>query len=296
MDHDDGNNDEGQGSNSESGETQETTAQHSGKKPVLIQGAGRFRDKFQGKTFLIPSFITLVGTFCGFLGTVSAFRGNYIYACKCIALAILLDGLDGRVARKLNATSPFGREFDSLSDLIAFGMAPAVLIYSWGFSQTADEFGLLVAFLVLVCGATRLARFNITSTGEMKLSRASQGFQGLPIPGAAAALASIVYLFPEPLENEFVVALMMGYTALVAGLMVSTIDFFSVKYLRLTEGSLRVNVVVLAVAVALTWKYSQVMIALGSTAYAMSGALGFLWARYFPQSWEKQKKRFGSVA
>ncbi len=288
------NQDDGQGENSNPDEQQ--SAASTGKKPVLIQGAGRFRDKFQGKTFLIPSFITLVGTFCGFLGTVSAFHGNYIYACKCIALAILLDGLDGRVARKLNATSPFGREFDSLSDLIAFGMAPAVLMYSWGFSRTADEFGLLVAFLVLVCGATRLARFNITSTGEMKLSRASQGFQGLPIPGAAAALASIVYLFPEPLENEFVVAAMMAYTALVAGLMVSTIDFFSVKYLRLTEGSLRVNVVVLAIAVALTWKYSQLMIAIGSTAYAMSGAVGYLWSKYLPQSWEKQKKRFGAVA
>ncbi len=275
---------------------EKTSRPSAAKKPILVEGGGRFRDKFQGKTFLIPSFITLVGTFCGFLGTVTAFRGDYVYACKCIALAILIDGLDGRVARKLNATSAFGREFDSLSDVIAFGIAPAVLVYSWGFSSTADEFGLLVAFLVLVCGATRLARFNITSTGEMKLSRDSKGFQGLPIPGAAAALASIVYLFPEPLENEIIVGLMMAYTALVAGLMVSTIEFLSVKHIRLTEGSLRFNVVVLAVAVALTWKYSQVMIAVGSTFYAMSGALGFLWARYFPRSWERQKERFGAVA
>jgi CDP-diacylglycerol--serine O-phosphatidyltransferase len=263
------------------------------KKPVLVKGGTRFRDKFHGKTFLIPSFITLVGIFCGFLGTVSAFRGDYIYSCKCIALAILLDGLDGRVARRLNATSPFGREFDSLSDLIAFGMAPAVLVYSWGFNTLADEFGLLVAFLVVVCGATRLARFNITSTGEMSLPGDGQGFQGLPIPGAAAALASIVYCFPAPLESEFAIGMMMFYTALVAGLMVSTIGFFSVKHLKLTEGSLRINVVLIALAVALTWKYSQAMILIGSTAYAMSGAIGYIWGRFFPHSWEKQRSFLG---
>ena len=274
-------------------ESKELDADEFGTKPRLIKGGNRFREKFQGKTFLIPSFIPLVGTFCGFLGTISAFRGDFLYSCKCIALAILLDGLDGRVARRLNATSPFGREFDSLSDLIAFGMAPAVLVYTWGFKLVADEFGLLVAFLVLVCGATRLARFNITSTGEMSLPRETKGFQGLPIPGAAAALASLVYCFPEPLSNEFIVAAMMLYTALIASLMVSTLDFFSVKHLKLTEGNIRITVVLLAVAVALTWKFSQLMIFIGSTAYAVSGLIGYLWSRYFPKSWEKQQSFLG---
>ncbi|MCB0322004.1 MAG: CDP-diacylglycerol--serine O-phosphatidyltransferase, partial [Bdellovibrionales bacterium] len=172
------------------------------RRPVLLKGP-KLRDRLQGKTFLIPSFITVVGIFCGFLAAISATRGEFVYACKCIALAILLDGLDGRVARKLNATSAFGREFDSLSDVVAFGVAPAILVYSWGFNRVADEFGLLIAFVFLVCGATRLARFNITSTGELVLRKsAGSGFQGLPIPGAAAAIASIVYCFPAPIEAE----------------------------------------------------------------------------------------------
>ncbi len=275
--------------------TQEESDSEQGKrKPVLLGGGSRFvRNKLQGKTFLVPSFITLVGIFCGFLGIVSAFRGDFVYSCKCIALAILLDGLDGRVARSLNATSPFGREFDSLSDVIAFGVAPATLVYSWGFSATADEFGLLVAFVFVVCGATRLARFNITSTGEMDMPVSGGGFQGLPIPGAAAAIASIIYCFPQPLSGEVLTGAMMGYTILIAALMVSSLGFFSVKHVKLTEGNVRIKVVLLAAVVALVWKYNTVMILLGSTAYALSGVAGYVWSKFFPSSWERQRSFMG---
>ncbi len=238
-----------------------------GKGPELVRG------KLQGN-FLVPSFITVVGIFCGFLAIISAIKGRYDYAAKCIGLAIILDGLDGRVARRLNATSAFGREFDSLSDAIAFGVAPAVLIYLWGFNSVADEFGLLISFLFVACGATRLARFNVTTSDEPK-----KHFSGLPIPGAAFALLSIVIVFSEPLQNPVVVAGMLTYTALLGFLMVSTIPFFSIKHLKLSQGNPRRNVALLAFVVALMWYYSRFVLLAVATGYALSGLIFLLYRK-----------------
>lgn len=261
------------------------------KRPVLlkVKGSRFMREKLQGKTFLIPSFITVTAVFCGFLAIISALKGQFEYATKCIALAIVLDGLDGRVARKLNATSEFGREFDSLSDLVAFGVAPGVLVYCWAFSATADEFGVLIAFIYVVCTATRLARFNI-NTGKPE---SSKSFCGLPSPGAAAAIAALVYCFPDPISNEGLVGCVMVYMVLFAGLMVSTFPFLSVKHLKLTQGNPRLNLVVLAIAVALLWKYNRAMILFGSALYGLSGFIGFIWQRSYPESWEKQRRLLG---
>jgi CDP-diacylglycerol---serine O-phosphatidyltransferase len=241
------------------------------RRPVLLSGKSKLmREKLRGKTFLIPSFVTVVGIFCGFLAIISALKGRYDYATKCIALSFVLDGLDGRIARRLNATSAFGREFDSLSDLVAFGVAPALLVYCWAFGQTVDEYGLVVCFLFVVCGATRLARFNIADPAEAKLH-----FTGLPIPGGAAAIASIVYCFPESVQSLPVVVFLLGYMTLIAILMVSTLPYFSIKHLKLTKGNPALNLLLLSLAAGLTWKYSQQVIIIGSNFYALSGLAGY---------------------
>jgi CDP-diacylglycerol---serine O-phosphatidyltransferase len=218
------------------------------------------------KVFLIPSLVTAGAFFCGFLATISIFRGHYEYAVGCIALSFILDGLDGRVARRLNATSPFGRELDSLSDVVAFGVAPALLVYSWGLSRLADEFGVLVAFLFAVCGGARLARFNVNTSDEPK-----KHFQGLPIPAAAAALCSLVYFHPVPLDNTFAVAFCVALTLLLAVLMVSSIPYASVKHLKFTSKHARRDMLIFGLAVALLWYHSRLLIFIGLLGYVASG-------------------------
>lgn len=226
---------------------------------------GAVREKIRSKTILIPSLITMCGIFCGFLAIVSAFNGKFAYAAKCVLVAMILDGLDGRVARRLNATTAFGKEFDSLSDLVAFGVAPGILVYSWGLSQVADEIGLLASFLYVVCCATRLARFNIDSEGGLK------SFTGLPSPGAAAAIVTLVYCFPEPITSVWLASATMIYTISIAFLMVSTLPFLSVKTIQWKETNKPQSMLIIAALIVLLWKFNQEMLFLFATIYAWSG-------------------------
>lgn len=224
------------------------------------------RSRLQGKVFLIPSFITVIGIFCGFLAVVSAFKGAYEYAAKAIALAMILDGLDGRVARRLNATSDFGKEFDSLSDVIALGVAPATLLYAWGFQSAADEFGVLVSFLFVGCAATRLARFNVSEGPEP-----ARRFEGLPMPGAASAIVALVYCFPLQVSSETAVAFVFAYALCIAGLMVSTFPYPSIKHFKLTDGNVRAYAFLLFLSVAVTWYHSRIVLFVLALAYVCSG-------------------------
>ena len=237
------------------------------------------REKLQGKVFLVPSFITVVSIFCGFLSIVSALKGSFDYCAKCIFASIVLDGLDGRIARRLNATSAFGREFDSLADLVAFGVAPAVVVYCWAFKTHIDEFGVLVAFVFVVCGATRLARFNVQSPPpdtDSQQTPALSHFVGLPIPGAAAAVASVVYCSPGYVQSFYFSVLIALYVLLMSALMVCELSFFSIKKLRLTDGNMAVNLAVLSIAVAMAWKYSRFVLPFLSAFYVLSGLLPYL--------------------
>lgn len=242
------------------------------KKPVrLAKGSSQLKRRLSGKSFVIPSLITMIAIFCGFLAIISAIKGDFVYSVRCVLVAMILDGLDGRVARRLNATSEFGREFDSLSDVVSFGVAPAVLIYSWAFSTVADEFGILVSFIFVVCAATRLARFNVVAASE----DTTGGFCGLPSPGAAAAVVCLVYLFPEPVIDPFAVSLVMAFSVANALLMVSTFPYISVKKLKFDSTFGRIGVVALAFVVALVWKYPAVTLFAIFAGYAASGPL--LW-------------------
>lgn len=254
----------------ETGTERDKLSRKERRKLLLVRGPRFMREKFHGKVFLVPSSVTVVGIFCGFLALISAIHGSFEYAAKCIGLAIILDGIDGRVARRLNATSAFGREFDSLSDVIAFGVAPAVLFYCWGFSQSADEFGVLAGFIYVVCTAARLARFNVATTDDPK-----SYFVGLPSPGAAAAIASVVYAYPEAISSDWAAGFLLCYLMLVGALMVTTIPFFSVKKIKFTRDQQKLYLLLLAFFVAIAWKYNRLVILLISTAYALSGLVFF---------------------
>jgi CDP-diacylglycerol--serine O-phosphatidyltransferase len=225
------------------------------------------------RRYAIPNAVTVGNMFCGFIAIMYASSGRLEKAVIAILIAILLDGLDGRVARRLNATSKFGVEFDSFSDVVSFGLAPAVIMYHWAFQQIADEFGVAVTFLYALCAASRLARFNISSENL-------KSFSGLPTPGAAAFIVSIVYTSPHQHASHPVVV--VGTLALLtaAYLMVSTIEFMSIKHVKLSGIKLKGRILI-GLLIALVWKSPSLGLLALSSFYASSGPFMRI-RRYLP--------------
>jgi CDP-diacylglycerol--serine O-phosphatidyltransferase len=180
--------------------------------------------------YILPNLFTTGNLFCGFWAIISVFQERFFYAAIAILLAAVFDVLDGKVARLSGATSKFGIQYDSLADLVSFGIAPALLAFSWALREYG-KFGWLAAFLFVACGALRLARFNVqTSSGEVKY------FKGLPIPAAASMIALTILLYHRLIETGWVkdiVILVMIYV--LAFLMVSTIRYLSFKELNLAK-------------------------------------------------------------
>jgi CDP-diacylglycerol--serine O-phosphatidyltransferase len=232
----------------------------------LIRAA--LKERLYRRRFLVPNAVTLANMFCGFLSCIYAAQGSYEKCAIAIGFAILLDGLDGRVARKLNATSKFGVEFDSFSDLTSFGIAPAIVMYHWCLRPVADEFGVFVCFIYALCAASRLARFNISAENL-------KGFTGLPTPGAAAFVAACVNFAPIP-QSSLGFAIFGSFVmASLAFLMVSHIEFFSIKLLRVNSLGLFGRVFVGAM-IGLIWYNSAVGFVALSGAYVLSGPLGIV--------------------
>ena len=205
--------------------------------------------------FLLPNMITLSSIFCGFdsiriAGAATEGKGDeYYYASLLLVYALFFDMLDGRVARLTKTQSAFGLQIDSLADVVSFGVAPALLVYKWSLFQQGT-FGLFVAFTFAAMGAVRLARFNVLSMGEGgKPTKPSKYIVGLPVPGAAGILISLVvanHAVGGDLSGPKYVYPMMGLTGFLAFLMVSTIRFRSFKDLKLNARS--VGLVLFAVA------------------------------------------------
>ncbi len=197
--------------------------------------------------YLLPNLFTTAALFAGFFAIIAAIKGQYETAAIAIFIAMVLDGLDGRVARMTNTQSEFGAEYDSLSDMVSFGVAPALVVYLWGLS-TMGKLGWLAAFIYTAGAALRLARFNtqISSTDK-------RYFQGLPSPAAAAVVAGMVWVAVDygvsaegvPLELSSVAALV---TALAGLLMVSNVRYHSFKELNLRD---RIPFVAMILMVAL---------------------------------------------
>ncbi len=190
--------------------------------------------------FVLPSLITLSSVFCGFDAiriASSATTSEDLYrSALLIIFAMFFDMLDGRVARMTKTQSAFGLQLDSLTDVVSFGVAPAVLMYNWSLKHQG-LLGLVVAFLFVAGGVVRLARFNVLSmSSEGAPKRSSKYFLGLPIPAAAGALVSVVvanYSAHTNLDSPAHVWPMMGLTLLMAVLMISNVRFRSFKQLRL---------------------------------------------------------------
>jgi len=173
--------------------------------------------------FLLPSLLTVGNILCGFSSMVSAARGEFEHAAILLLLAALLDTLDGRVARLTRTTSAFGVQFDSLSDVVSFGVAPSFLVYWWGM-EPLGRVGWAASFLFVTCGAMRLARFNIQSPAHDK-----RFFVGLPIPAAALVVAAIVFYRPERVVDRPLAYGVMALVLVLAALMVSRLRYWSFK-------------------------------------------------------------------
>jgi CDP-diacylglycerol--serine O-phosphatidyltransferase len=189
--------------------------------------AGLTRERLSRGLFVLPTLFTVGNLFCGYLSVWCSIRGTFEIAAVLIIAAGILDGLDGRIARMTHSTSAFGEQYDSMADLVSFGVAPAVLAYSWGLSDF-HRLGWLVSFLFVVCGSMRLARFNIQTHVVDK-----RYFVGLPIPAAAGAVATLVLATPERLVSRVWMGGLLAVTAVLSYLMISTIRYRSFKDLDL---------------------------------------------------------------
>ncbi|MBI2986262.1 MAG: CDP-diacylglycerol--serine O-phosphatidyltransferase [Deltaproteobacteria bacterium] len=221
--------------------------------------------------YLIPSLFTAGNLICGFFSVISTFNGRYLQAAIFVILAHLLDGLDGYVARLTKTTSQFGVEFDSLADLVSFGVAPAVLVYYWALVPW-ETWGWLAACLYVVCGALRLARFNV----QIRTVEKSH-FVGLPIPAAAEMIAATVLMYyflgGEGAANKRVILLVVIY--LLAGLMVSSFQYLSLKQIDLRKRHPFWLLVSAILFIKLTIAEPQIMFFTTFLLYTLSGPL--LW-------------------
>ena len=221
---------------------------------------------------IIPNLFTTGNLFCGFFAIISTFKGRPSYGAVAILIAVVFDQLDGKIARLAGANSRFGIEYDSLADLVSFGVAPALLIYNWalvGFGRL----GWLAAFLFLACGALRLARFNVqTTTTDPKY------YTGLPIPAAATLIALTILLYHrlgEKLTTEHVAILIMMYG--LSFLMVSNIRYHSFKELELIRRKpFSVLVFVISSIVVIGYE-PEIMLFLFSFAYVLLGPFNLVY-------------------
>lgn len=191
----------------------------------------KFRVAGHKGIYLFPNLVTTGVLFAGFYGIVAAIDGNYPRSAVALFIAMVLDGIDGRLARLTGTSSDFGKEFDSLSDLVAFGVAPAIIVYQWGLHGLAEygwlwgKLGWLAAFLYAVSAALRLARFNVMPESEDK-----RFFQGLPSPSAAALVTFMVWLGTElGWSGGVALAFASAITVIGGALMVSHLHFYSFK-------------------------------------------------------------------
>jgi CDP-diacylglycerol---serine O-phosphatidyltransferase len=221
--------------------------------------------RFRRGVALLPSLFTTGNLFLGFWAMVRTLHGQYQEAAPLIGWAILLDLLDGRIARMTGTTSEFGGELDSLADVISFGVAPALLVYSWGFGSVPRA-GWLAAFLFVVCGTLRLARFNV-----QRHAIDGRYFVGLPIPAAAAQVAAWVNFRPEPLVGRAQALPALALVVTIAFLMVSTLRYHSFKKLDLRARRSYITVVGIALGFLLVALEPALVLLVIASIYWISG-------------------------
>jgi len=216
--------------------------------------------------YILPNLFTSASLFGGFYAIIAAIQGRYEAAAIAIIISAILDGLDGRIARFTHASSHFGSEYDSLSDLVAFGVAPGILAFSWAL-KLFGRLGWLAAFMYVICGALRLARFNV-----QKNSVEANYFKGLPIPAAACFIATLI-LFTNAMGgfpgNRHMIILLMIY--ILSFLMVSTINYFSFKEFDIrNQKPFNVLVSIILISILIAYK-PQILLFFVMLTYVLSG-------------------------
>lgn len=216
--------------------------------------------------YILPNTVTLFGLFFGFYAILASFRGQPVYGAWAILAAVIFDGLDGWVARVTHSTTRFGIELDSLSDLAAFGVAPAVLIYSWAL-QDFGRIGWGAAFFYVTCGALRLARYNVQMG-----STESKAFTGLPIPGAAVMIATLVLFYSEVAGDLHEKNIMIFLLPIVlAVLMVSRLPYHGLKEISSRKRKPFSLLVAVVTALVLIFMYPEIVMFLFAIVYILSG-------------------------
>ena len=270
-----------------------------------VESPPRRDSRFRRGVYILPSLFTVGTLVCGYIALLSTLKGIQMLAAglgatmsaaafdeaaKAIGWAIVFDGLDGRIARLTNSSSAFGREFDSLADVITFGVAPALLAYAWGVRAVDDIYGTkiihflrdagwVITFAYVICGAARLARFNIDTvkpTGDRRY------FVGMPIPGAAGVVAAVVHWGKDPLTNWIYGGAWLLLVLLLAFLMVSRVRYYSFKTLDLRRRRPYFAIILIGLVVWAIWWFSEEVLLAMALTYLLSGLLLRLSSRLRP--------------
>jgi len=247
------------------------------------------RRRLRRGIYIIPTLMTMLNIFFGFRCMLSSTRaiaaitagrsdlavGFFETGCISLFIAAVFDTFDGLIARALGAATEFGKEYDSIADVVTFGAAPAVLVYCWGLRQFG--FGGAVAFIFLVAVSLRLARFNVM-TGKTDY----RYFVGLPSPAGALTLAAIIYYAPMPVASERFAMVMVVVTVAVAFAMVSPIRYRSQKGLYLKKERSLMSFVAIGLILAVAFWRTREFLFVGAICYLASGPLTRLWTIAFP--------------
>jgi CDP-diacylglycerol---serine O-phosphatidyltransferase len=233
----------------------------------LARRTDRRQRRFRRGVYLLPSLFTLANIFCGYACVIQALHGQYENAALFIAFAMVVDILDGRIARLTRTESAFGREFDSLADVISFGVAPAVLAYSWGLGPLG-RLGWATGFIFVTAAAMRLARFNIQTSTDKRY------FVGMPSPAAAAVPAATVFTFPVVPQDYRTALVVLAAVLLPAFLMVSTIRFRSFKTIDLQAKRSYTVLILIAIGLVAIATHPRPVLIVLAYAYLASGLVG----------------------
>jgi CDP-diacylglycerol--serine O-phosphatidyltransferase len=250
------------------------------------------RTNFRRGVYVIPTSLTLLNLFFGFRAIIYATRAMeamtagrigssvdfFQTACLSLLIAAVFDTFDGMIARQLNATSEFGKEYDSLADVVTFGAAPAVLVYAWGL-HVFEKLGGGIAFLFLAAVSLRLARFNVM-TGKTDY----RYFVGLPSPAGALTLASMIFYAPVPVTDRRFAIIVMLLTIATAFSMVSPVRYRSQKGLSLQRERSLMYFVAFALILGLAFRWPREFWFVGAICYLASGPLVKLWSIAFPKA------------
>lgn len=226
--------------------------------------------------YVLPNLFTTAGLFAGFYAIMQSRLGNFEAACLAIYVAMIMDIIDGRLARLTNTESEFGSEFDSLADMVSFGVAPALVMFEFALKDLGSfgRIGSLVAFIYIACAALRLARFNVAKSND------KTHFTGVPSPGAAGMIATTIWVCVDygfdPLELKLVLAILMGLMALA---MVCNIQYRSFKDFELRDKIPFVGLIIAVLIFAIVYLDPPVAFLVIGSAYMLSGVVGYLLKR-----------------